>query len=765
MSAPRDRQDRRDRRGRLTVTAAGRAREFAAGDRVLVGRGAGCDVVLADARVSRRHLELVRGDGAGGGWVVRDLDSENGTWHEGTRLTVRPVGAGLAVRLGDAGDGPVVELVADPSGPAATGDLDEAAGAEGVAREPVPLGRSLSIGRGRSNTVVLDDPLVSRAHARIVLGPRGHVVQDLGSANLTFVNGDRATRAPLRDGDVLTCGRTRFVRIADRLHFLPATPDTGLEASGLAVLAPARRAGGGEPPAPTLTLRLAGPSLLAVVGPAGCGKTTLLALLAGRRRPAAGRVRYESQDVHANAEVRARIAVVAHEAESHPRLTVRQVLSYAAELRRPRDIGGAGRAAAVAGVLAETGLGESAGLRVSALDEDRRRRLAIACELITDPSLLLVDEPLAGLDPGRAREMVRLLRRLADAGRQVVLTTREPCELDRCDSVLVLAPGAGEAYHGPPSGLRRRFASTAWADVFDHLAKVAEARSGLLEGAAPQPPPPPAVPVGAVVRDPAVRRRALRDARVLARRRLRLMAADPAGTALLALVAPLLVLLALGVGDGSGLAVPGGGARRVLLVLVLGTAAAAALPAARDLAAERAVYARERAAGLLPEAYLLAKAAVFGGVAAAQAALAVVLLRAVRPGPSGAALLGLATPEVAVALALTGVVCALAGMAVAVHVPAPEWALPVVAAVTALQLPLCGGLVPLSGEPLLAGPAVLLPARWGFAALASTVDLGRGDGGPDALWGHSAHVWALCLLVLAAQGCLTAFLTLRRLRR
>ncbi|GAA4225616.1 hypothetical protein GCM10022254_07880 [Actinomadura meridiana] len=749
--------------GRLTVTAAGTTRAFRPGDRVLVGRGAECDIVLADARVSRRHLELAFDDG----WVLRDLDTANGTWHEETALSARPVGAGLAVRVGDPLDGPVVELVAVTALPGSTGGL--ATTGPGALPEPVALGRHLTIGRGRGNAVVLDDPLVSRKHARIVLGARGHVVQDLGSANLTFVNGDCATRAALRDGDVLTCGRTRLVRIADRLHFLPGTADTGLEADGLTVF-PA--APGGRL-APTLTLRLAGGSLLAVVGPSGCGKSTLLRLLAGRLRPSAGRVRYESQDVHANAEVRTRIALVPHEPVCPARLTVGRALSYTAELRRPRDIGAAQRTEAVRSVLAQTGLTDAAGLRVAALDEDRRRRLGIAAELITDPSLLLVDEPLAGLDPGRAREMMRLLRHLADAGRQVVVTTREPAELDLCDSVLVLAPGAAESYLGPPSGLRRRFVSTSWADVFDDLATVAAARSGLAgartgggadthAGGRPESPTAPAAPV---VRDPAVRRRVLRDAGVLARRRLRLMVTDPTEAALLVLVAPLLVLLAVAVADPSGLAVPGDGARRVLVVLVLGVAAAAALPAARDLARERPLYGHERDAGLLPEAYLLAKVAVFGGAAAAQAVLAVLVLRALRPGPADAVLLGAATLEIVVGLAVTAVVCALLGLVVAARAPGVEWALPGVTLVTAVQMALCGGLIPLGSAPLPAGAAVLLPARWGLAALAVTVDLGRGTAAPDPLWRHSAFIWTLCLLALAAQGGLAAFLTLRRLRR
>ncbi|WP_030168167.1 FHA domain-containing protein [Spirillospora albida] len=730
--------------GRLTVSAAGRERRFAPGDRVLIGRGAGCDLVLADARVSRRHLEIT----FDGGWVLRDLDSANGTWHEDTAVTARPAGAGLAVRLGDRLDGVLVEIIVTPPED----------GAEAPVREPVPLGRRLTIGRGRGNGLVLDDPLVSREHARIVRGARGHVVQDLGSANLTFRNGDRVTRAPLCDGDVLTIGRTRLVRIADRLHFLPGDPDTGLELDELAVLP----GSGGAP----LTLSLTGGSLLAIVGPSGSGKSLLLRQIAGRLPPAAGRIRYESRDVHANADIRTRIALVPDRHTGHRRLTVRQAAGTTAALRRPADTAPAELAEAVRDALAETGLTEAAGRRAGSLDAERRRRLRIACELLTGPSLLLVDEPFAGLDPGRARDLMRLLRRLADAGRQVVVATREPTDLASCDAVLVLARGAREAYLGPPAGLRQRFVSPEWADVFDDLAAVADARSDLLDGGPPAVEPPVRVPAApaASVRDRAARRRIAHQAGIVARRRVRLIAADPPVLGLLALVPPLLVLLAATVADGTGLAVAGDGARRVLAVLTLGVAAASAVPVARAVAGDRAVYAHERAAGLPPEAYLPAEAAVFGGVAVLQAAATAVLWLAVRPGPAGAVLLVLPALELGVALAATALVSVLLGAAVAAFLPRPDRALPAVAAATAVQLPLCGALVPLAGEPLLGALAVFAPARWGFAALAATTGLGAGDPG-DALWRHAAVPWAMSLLALAVQGALLAAAALWRLRR
>ncbi|WP_433337775.1 FHA domain-containing protein [Spirillospora sp. CA-294931] len=736
--------------GRLTVTADGRSYAFSPGQRVTIGRAADCDVVLADTRVSRRHLELTYKDG----WTIHDLDTANGTWHEGTRLTARPVAEGLAVRLGDTEHGVTVEFLAAPQD-AATRTTDDLAAAP---RDPVPLGGELTIGRGTGNTLVLADPLVSRRHARIVPSGQRHVVEDLGSANLTFVNGDPVARsAVLRDGDLLTCGRTRLVRVGDRLHFLPGA-DTGLSVDDLVVLPGTRD----EAFAPTLTLRLAPGALMAVVGPSGAGKSALLRLISGERRPAAGRIRYQSQNVHANAEVRARIGLVPQDPVTHSGLTVRQTLGHTAALRLPMDTDPRERDAAVRDALAAVNLTEEADRRVARLTLDRRRRLAIASELLTTPSLLLVDEPLAGMDPGLARGMMRLLRELADGGRHVIVTTREPVDLDDCDSVLVLAPGAQEAYYGPPGGLHRRFTSAVWADVFDGLAEVAAARADLLgDAGADAPPAVESAPV------PFTRQRLLHQARVVARRHLRLLATDPGRAGAMLSLGPLVALLAVAVGDRDGLALPpgtGDAPMRTLLVLVIGLAAAAVYLPARDLAGERHVYEHERAAGLLPEAYLLAKAGLFGVLLAAQATVATTVVVLARPGPPDAIVLAPPVVELAAASAFTALACCLLGTAIATFCPSADSVRPPVAVVLLLQLLLCGGLIPVGAHRVPALAATLMPARWGYAAMAATADLGR-TGTTDTLWRHTPAAWTLSMAVLLGLGAAAAAVTLWRLRR
>ena len=85
---------------------------------------------------------------------------------------------------------------------------------------------------------------------------------------------------------------------------------------------------------------------------------------------------------------------------------------------------------------------------------------------MTGPSLLVLDEPTTGLDPALDRAVMVMLRRLADAGRVIVVVTHSLTFLDECDQVLLLAPGGKTAFYGPPDGLGPAMGTSDWADIF-----------------------------------------------------------------------------------------------------------------------------------------------------------------------------------------------------------------------------------------------------------------------------------------------------------
>src|SRR3989440_4332205 len=95
-------------------------------------------------------------------------------------------------------------------------------------------------------------------------------------------------------------------------------------------------------------------------------------------------------------------------------------------------------------------LTQRAELRIGSLSGGQRKRASVAVELLTEPQVFFLDEPTSGLDPATAAELLRLLRRLADSGRTVVLTTHSMQDLDICDKLVVLARDGHCAFVGSP---------------------------------------------------------------------------------------------------------------------------------------------------------------------------------------------------------------------------------------------------------------------------------------------------------------------------
>ena len=116
-------------------------------------------------------------------------------------------------------------------------------------------------------------------------------------------------------------------------------------------------------------------------------------------------------------------------------------------------------------------------------------------ELLTGPSLLVLDEPTTGLDPALDQQVMKMLRQLADAGRVIVVVTHSLAYLDVCDQVLLLAPGGKTAFCGPPSELAPAMGTADWADIFTKISTDPDAaQRRFLEraGRVDEPPTHPA---------------------------------------------------------------------------------------------------------------------------------------------------------------------------------------------------------------------------------------------------------------------------------
>lgn len=118
-------------------------------------------------------------------------------------------------------------------------------------------------------------------------------------------------------------------------------------------------------------------------------------------------------------------------------------------------------------VIRELGLEQRAAQPIHSLSGGQRKRVSVALELLTKPSLLFLDEPTSGLDPGMDRSVMHMLRGLADDGRTVIVVTHSVLSLDVCDRLLVLAPGGKVAYYGPPDDTLAFFGFEQWPEAFE----------------------------------------------------------------------------------------------------------------------------------------------------------------------------------------------------------------------------------------------------------------------------------------------------------
>ncbi|WP_050899951.1 ATP-binding cassette domain-containing protein [Mycolicibacterium rhodesiae] len=744
----------------ITVRSGGWQRTFAPGDDVVIGRDVRADVRIPHERISRSHVILRYVDGEG--WVAVDDGSSNGTFFDGRRVQTVEVRDQLTINLGG------------PDGYRLSFELGTAPSADD---NPEQSRDSVTIGRAADNDIVVPDVLASRHHAKLVTTDVGVQLQNTDGAG-TFVNGQRVAHTGLAEGDVVTIGNVDFEFTDNTLvRRTRAAATTG----GLEVRDVSLTVGGDVVLLDRISLDARPGTLTAVIGPSGSGKSTLSRVIVGSALPSSGTVSFDDRDLHAGyASLRSRIGMVPQDDIVHGRLTVAQALEFAAELRMSDDTSASDRRRVIAAILDELELTDHSATRIDKLSGGQRKRVSVALELLTGPSLLVLDEPTTGLDPALDRAVMTMLRRLADAGRVVVVVTHSLTFLDECDQVLLLTPGGKTAFCGAPDELASAMGATDWADIFtavsadpDGVARKYLERIGVSPNA-PETATEPATDRPVPTVEPA-HIGVWRQFSTVARRQVRLLLADRGYLAFLVAVPFIIGLLPLTVAGHAGFGHPpsDGSApfepKHVVALISFAAILMGTTLTVRDLVGERTIFRREQSAGLSASAYLLAKIAVFSAVAVAQSALLVLVVTAPgfgKPGPPGAAALGIGALELFVDVAATCVVAAVLGLALSTLARTNDQVIVLLAVALVTQLVFAGGFIPVTGRPLLATIAWIMPGRWGFAATASTADLSNLVVGiaQDTHWQHTASAWFFDIAMLVVLAVAFAGVARWRLR-
>ncbi len=785
----------------LVVRSAGSDRTLRPGRSYRIGRDPQSDLVVDDPRVSWLHA-IVRTEG--GRWLIEDAGSTNGTYAGAGPVERLEVAGDCEVRLGDPDSGPLLscsEAVA-PDGqttvrasapPAAAGPAAGRVGGAGAAsagermpsageRMPSAVMRlpalRLRIGRAGDNDIVIEDLSVSRYHAELrKTAAGGYEIADLGSYNGTFVNGQRIESRPVTEQDVIGVGRATYRLSGGELQEFIDTGDISLDARGLTVRLP-----GGKVILDDVSFPLGERCLLGVIGPSGAGKSTLLGALTGLRPATEGTVLYDGRDLYADyAELRHRIGLVPQENILHTQLSASRALGYAAELRFPRDTSEGEREHRIGEVLGELGLTKHADTRTSALSGGQQKRVNVALELLTKPSLLFLDEPTSGLDPGLDMSVMEMMSELASDGRTVIVVTHSVANLHVCDRLLVLVPGGKVAYFGPPAEGLAHFGQPGWAQVFRAFDAEPDRdwageyrRSGYYQqyiAAAGQGGERAGEPVRTAPPPPRAQQR-LAQLSTLVRRYLAVIGSDRNYVAVIALLPVILGVLIRVIPDPGGLTgTNNGNAIQVLLILMMGACLTGVANSVRELVKERPIFTRERAAGLSAGAYLWSKLVVLGVISAVQAVILVLIGLAGRKlPPHGAVLTSLPLAELMLAIAVLAVASITAGLLISAAVSSSDKTMPLLVVVVLLEVVLSGAVFRLNGKAGLEQFSWLSPSRWGFAATASTVDLNHvtpppPGSSPDPLWQHSAPVWLKDMALQVVISVVLAVATWQALRR
>jgi ABC transport system ATP-binding/permease protein len=453
---------------------------------ILIGRSPDCDYVLTGDSVSARHAGLSRQEGY---LLLEDLDSANGTYVGERRVKRVRVNWRTKFEIGGEVFTPlqIVQAVRQDRMSVSTSILtalqDEAPSkarvtalgpgsgggsiGTGTVRLDYAEGDTLVVGRDPTADIVLDTPNVSRLHARLERVKDGFRVEDLGSTNGTWVNGERL-KGPtvVKPGDDLRFGPQRL-RLTGDGGVETRTVDGGVTGVRLDAAKLVREVGGKKQirVVDGVSFSILPGEMVAIMGPSGAGKTSVLTTIAGYTPPSGGSVYMDGLSLYRHYDVfRSAIGYVPQEDVMHRTLTVEEVLYYQAKLNFPAEVADDEIRDRITTVLRQLDL---EGVRESLVGDEvrrglsggQRKRLNVAMELLSEPSVLLLDEPTSGLDARSAMQLIRQCRGLASAGRTVIMTIHQPRReaFDLFDKLLLLTKGGKLAYFGPAREAKRFF--------------------------------------------------------------------------------------------------------------------------------------------------------------------------------------------------------------------------------------------------------------------------------------------------------------------
>ena len=465
---------------------------------VWLGRDRECDIVFdaSTTVVSRKHAAVRR---EGEDIFLVDNQSFNGTLLNGQRIAasvplyhndhiqlgiggpilrfdspsrVAPAGSSLA------GQRSLMNMAAEAGSKTMVFKLDKAPtrpqAEAGQAQLLMSLAfgekSSLTIGRDERNDIKLDGLQISKTHARLTRGSSGIAVEDLNSTNGVYVDGVRVSRETLSPNSTAQIG-SFLIRVdeAANVGVFDTRSKHRIDVLNITKLVKNRAGGGRIKLLDDVSLSIQPNEFVGIIGPSGAGKSTLIKALNGSRPATSGSVLINNLDLYRQFDsLKQAVGYVPQEDIIHRELSVYRTLYYVAKLRLSRDVSRNEIDQIINEVIDVTGLTERRNMPVGRLSGGQRKRVSIAVELVTKPSVIFLDEPTSGLDPSTEDRVMKLFRQIAESGRTVVMTTHAMENVQLFDKVVVLMRGR-LVFYGPPDDALRYLGAANFKELFAKL--------------------------------------------------------------------------------------------------------------------------------------------------------------------------------------------------------------------------------------------------------------------------------------------------------
>lgn len=246
-------------------------------------------------------------------------------------------------------------------------------------------------------------------------------------------------------------------------EFGSAQPPVAVVIDGLNVVR------GSRPALRDLSVRIVGGTITGLLGPSGCGKTTLIRSIIGTQIIASGTVTVLGQPA-GSGQLRRRVGYMPQDPAIYSDLRIVDNVRYFASLygAGTRDVDEA---------IDDVGLQDHRSALCGDLSGGQRTRASLACALVTQPDLLVLDEPTVGLDPVLRVDLWQCFHRLARRGTTLLVSSHVMDEADRCDELLLLRDGA-LLTHTTPGRLREDTGCTSLEEAFLSIIRRSTAPAG-----------------------------------------------------------------------------------------------------------------------------------------------------------------------------------------------------------------------------------------------------------------------------------------------